>query len=112
MFMNFWFDSNNFGLPGNRSFYKNDQVDQLIRKAAVLSDQAKRSKLYGEAQDIIMTDAPYIFLYQVSTIVPMRKNVEGYVFNPMLESMYNFRDIYKKIRLLIRLIKQPARFDH
>ena len=96
MFMNFWFDSNNFGLPGNRSFYKNDQVDQLVRKAAVLSDQSERSKLYGEAQDIIMTDAPYIFLYQVSTIVPMRKNVEGYVFNPMLESMYNFRDIYKK----------------
>jgi peptide/nickel transport system substrate-binding protein len=96
MFMNFWFDSNNFGLPGNRSFYKNDQVDQIVRQAAVLSDQAERTKLYGQAQDIIMTDAPYIFLYQVSTIVPVRKNVEGYVFNPMLESMYNFADIYKK----------------
>ena len=96
MFMNFWFDSNNFGLPGNRSFYKNDKVDELIRKAATLSDQAERTRLYGEAQDVIMGDAPYIFLYQVNTIVPMRQNVEGYVFNPMLESMYNFRDIYKK----------------
>lgn len=95
MFMNFWFDSNNFGLPGNRSFYKNEKVDELVRKAASLADVAERTKLYYEAQDIIMKDAPYIFLYQVKTIVPLRKNVKGYVFNPMLESMYNFEDIYK-----------------
>jgi peptide/nickel transport system substrate-binding protein len=96
MFMNFWFDSNNFGLPGNRSFYKNEKVDELIRKAALLSDQAERTKIYFEAQDIIMQDAPYIFLYQVNTIVPLRKNVKGFVFNPMLESMYNFDGIYKE----------------
>ena len=95
MFMNFWFDSNLFGLPGNRSFYKNDKVDELVRKAAQLSDVAERTTLYNEAQDIIMEDAPYIFLYQVQTIVPMQKNVKGYVYNPMLESMYNFQSIYK-----------------
>lgn len=96
MFMNFWFDSNLWGLPGNRSFYKNPKVDRLIRKAARLSDQKERIQLYDQAQDIIMQDAPYIFLYQVNTIVPMRKNVMGYVYNPMLESMYNFESIYKK----------------
>ncbi|MFZ5811012.1 MAG: ABC transporter substrate-binding protein [Thermodesulfobacteriota bacterium] len=96
MFMNFWFDSENAGLPGNRSFYKNDKVDELVRKAAGLTDVAERKKLYGQAQDIIMPDAPYIFLYQIQTIVPMRKNVKGYVFNPMLESMYNFEAISKE----------------
>ena len=95
MFMNFWFDSRNGGLPGNRSFYKNEKVDQLIRKALTLSDQKERTRLYNEAQDIIMVDAPYIFLYQTQAIVPMRKEVKGYVFNPMLESMYNFESIYK-----------------
>ncbi|NLV97990.1 MAG: ABC transporter substrate-binding protein [Desulfovibrionales bacterium] len=96
MFMNFWFDSANAGLPGNRSFYKNDQVDDLVRKAAVLSDVEERKALYSQAQDIIMEDAPYIFLYQIETIVPMRAAVQGYVFNPMLESMYNFETIWKK----------------
>jgi peptide/nickel transport system substrate-binding protein len=95
MFMNFWFESDKFGLPGNRSFYKNEKVDELVKKAAVSSVQADRVKLYNEAQDIIMEDAPYLFLYQVQTIVPMRKNVSGYVFNPMLESMYNFETIHK-----------------
>lgn len=95
MFMNFWFDSDLHGLPGNRSFYTNAEVDSLIRKAATLSDVAERKKLYGKAQDIIMDEAPYLFLYQVQTIVPHRKNVKGYVYNPMLESMYNFEDITK-----------------
>lgn len=96
MFMNFWFDSAKAGLPGNRSFYKNDKVDELVRKAEVSSDVEERKKLYSEAQDIIMQEAPYIFLYQIQTIVPLRADVQGYVFNPMLESMYNFESISKK----------------
>jgi peptide/nickel transport system substrate-binding protein len=96
MFMNFWFDSNNFGLPGNRSRYKNEQVDDLVRKALAMSDVKQRVALYNQAQDIIMQDAPYIFLYQTQTIVPMRKSVKGYVYNPMLESMYNFESISKE----------------
>ena len=96
MFMNFWFDSELWGLPGNRSFYKNERVDDLIRRAARASDIQQRKQLYSQAQDIIMDDAPYIFLYQVNTIVPMRQNVKGYVYNPMLESMYNFDSIYKE----------------
>jgi peptide/nickel transport system substrate-binding protein len=95
MFMNFWFDSDRWGLPGNRSFYKNDKVDSLIREAAVSSAIDKRIKLYNEAQEIIIKDAPYIFLYQVQTIVSLRNNVKGYVYNPMLESMYNFESISK-----------------
>jgi peptide/nickel transport system substrate-binding protein len=95
MFMNFWFDSKNFGLPGNRSRYQNQQVDDLVRKALAMSDVKQRVALYNQAQDIIMQDAPYIFLYQTQTIVPMRKAVKGYVYNPMLESMYNFESISK-----------------
>ncbi|HSB81245.1 MAG TPA: ABC transporter substrate-binding protein [Candidatus Methylomirabilis sp.] len=96
MFMNFWFDSKNFGLPGNRAFYKNDKVDELIRKALELSDQKARIKLYNDAMKIIMDDAPYIFLHQTQTIVPMRKSVKGYAYNPMLESMYNFESMTKE----------------
>ncbi len=94
--MNFWFDSDRWGLPGNRSFYKNDKVDTIIRKALTSNDQKERTMLYQKAQEIIMDDAPYLFLYQVQTIVPVRKNVQGYVYNPMLEFMYNVETISKK----------------
>lgn len=95
MFMNYWFDSKNFGLAGNRAFYKNDQVDSLLHQAASINDKDKRTQLYKQAQDIIMQDAPYIFLVQKNFQLSMRKTVQGFVFNPMLQDMYNFQQITK-----------------
>lgn len=90
MFMNYWFDSARHGLPGNRSFYTNDTVDQLIREAAVTTDQAKRTELYGKAQDIVTSEAAYVYLFQKDYRIAMSKSVQGFVFNPMLEDIYNF----------------------
>lgn len=95
MFMNYWFDSANGGLAGNRSFYSNAHVDELVRKAAVLSDLEQRLDLYREAQDIVIDEAAYLYLYQVNQEIAMRDRVVGYVFNPMLVDMYNFPDISK-----------------
>src|SRR5690625_692633 len=85
MFMNYWFDSERGGLPGNRAFYDNAQVDELIRKAAEISDQDERAKLYGQAQDIIMQEYPYVYLFQKAIHVGLRDNIQGYEYNPMLD---------------------------
>jgi len=95
MFMNYWFDSNNFGLAGNRAFYKNDKVDELVRKAAQINDQAEREKLYREAQKIVIEEAPYLYLYQMDFILPISKSVKGFVYNPMLEGIYNLAEMSK-----------------
>jgi len=95
MFMNYWFDSNNFGLAGNRAFYKNDKVDELVRKAATTNDQAEREKLYQEAQKIVIDEAPYIYLYQKDFLLPISKRVKGFVYNPMLEGIYNLAEMSK-----------------
>lgn len=95
MFMNYWFDSNNFGLAGNRAFYKNDKVDELVRKAATTNDQAEREKLYQEAQKIVIDEAPYIYLYQKDFLLPVSKQVKGFVYNPMLEGIYNLPEMSK-----------------
>ncbi|USG64546.1 ABC transporter substrate-binding protein [Brevibacillus ruminantium] len=95
MFMNYWFDSVNFGLAGNRAFYKNDKVDELVRKAASINDKAEREKLYKEAQNIVIEDAPYLYLYQKDFLLPISKNLKGFLFNPMLEGIYNLADMSK-----------------
>jgi peptide/nickel transport system substrate-binding protein len=95
MFMNYWFDSGKHGLSGNRSFYTNPAVDDLIRAAAVETDQAAREALYQEAQKIAVDDAAYVYLFQRSTQLAMRDNVSGYVFNPMLEQIYNLGTMSK-----------------
>lgn len=95
MFMNYWFDSNNFGLSGNRAFYKNAKVDELVRKAATSNDKAERENLYKEAQKIVIDEAPYLYLYQKDFLLPINKRVKGFVYNPMLEGIYNLADMSK-----------------
>lgn len=95
MFMNFWFDSNNFGLAGNRAFYSNPQVDSLIRKAAVTTDKNTREQLYQQAQKIVVNDPPYVYLYQTNFLLPMRSNITGFEFNPMLQGIYNLAQMKK-----------------
>lgn len=95
MFMNFWFDSSNWGLAGNRAFYSNPKVDELVRHAAASTDQAERLRLYAEAQRTVIEESPYLYLYQKTLQIPMRARVKGYVFNPMLVDMYNFPGISK-----------------
>lgn len=95
MFMNYWFDSSRHGLSGNRSFYTNDKVDQLIRDAAVGTDQAERQNMYMEAQSIAVDEAAYGYLFQKSTQVAMQDDVEGFVFNPMLVQIYNISEMSK-----------------
>ncbi|MBH8610932.1 ABC transporter substrate-binding protein [Pseudomonas mohnii] len=95
MFMNFWFDSKMQGLQGNRSFYSNPEVDKLIREAAAVSDTAKRVELYQTAQKKVLDDSVYAYLYQKSYSLPMRDSVKGYVFNPMLEQVFNLGSMSK-----------------
>lgn len=71
-------------------------MDDLLRKAARSTNQAERVDLYKQVQDIVIDDAAYILLYQLKAVVPMRTNVKGFVFNPMLESMYNIESMWKE----------------
>src|SRR5205823_7244404 len=76
MFMNFWFDSSLKGLSGDRAFYENSKVDQLIRKAATATDLSERTQLYQQAQRITVEEAPYILLYQRNYQFAERSNVK------------------------------------
>lgn len=95
MFMNLWFDSANFGASGNRSFYDNPGVDATLRAALATTDQAKRTALYKQVQTTVIKDAAYVYMYQKNYMLPMRSSVSGFVFNPMLEQIYNLAQMSK-----------------
>ena len=95
MFTSYWLDSDKQGLAGNRSFYANADVDTWLREAATLSDQAQRAELYKKVQQQVVKDAAYVYLYQKNYQAAMRSEVKGFVFNPMLEAVFNVSDISK-----------------
>ncbi|UCH25671.1 MAG: glutathione ABC transporter substrate-binding protein [Trueperaceae bacterium] len=66
----------------NWSFYSNPKVDELIEAGATTGDQAERSRLYAEAQEIIWNDAPWIFLYSPNNIAGKSSNLEGVFYMP------------------------------
>jgi dipeptide transport system substrate-binding protein len=79
--------------PGGGSSTKwcNPTFDALIQKAATLSDQAARAKLYEQAQVIMHQDAPYFLIAHSVVFMPMRKNVIGYKMSPF--GRHAFEDV-------------------
>jgi dipeptide transport system substrate-binding protein len=71
--------------PGGGSSTKwcNHEFDDLITKAAQLSSQAERAKLYEQAQVVMHADAPYYLIAHSVVFLPMRKNVVGYKMSPL-----------------------------
>jgi len=49
--------------PENHVYYKNDQYDALCRQADVSQDPEERKRLYAQAEDIALQDAPYVPIY-------------------------------------------------
>ncbi|MCF7936652.1 MAG: ABC transporter substrate-binding protein [Synergistales bacterium] len=69
--------SENWGPKGNYSFYKNEEVDALLKEARVETDQQKRKELYQKAEQIIVDDAPWIFLFHYTTSLLVQDWVEN-----------------------------------
>jgi len=66
----------------NWSRYKNPEFEKLLSDALVVSDQAKRTAIYDQAQKLAMDDAPWIFINSTLQIRAIRKEVKGYELNP------------------------------
>jgi ABC-type oligopeptide transport system substrate-binding subunit len=63
--------------PENKLNYKNPAYDALTAKADVSLDEAERQKLYGEAEDLVLDDAPFIPIYFQRDAELIRPRVEG-----------------------------------
>lgn len=91
------FDTASWGTPGNATYYSNPVLDKALAAAQVTTDHQKRVEYYMQAQALIVSDAPWIFVYQQERFLAMRSWVKGFAetYNPMLERMPNFYNLYK-----------------
>lgn len=77
------FHSTQWQPAGNsRFFYKNPQVDTLLEQARGITDAARRAGVYKQAMDLIVKDAPWLFLHSESQITGVRREVQGLVVHP------------------------------
>jgi ABC-type transport system substrate-binding protein len=80
-FLYTFFSSASIGAE-NFSRYENPEVDDLLNQAKEVSDQEERKALYQEAEQLIVDDAPWVFLgYQKHQVVT-RANITDFQLQP------------------------------
>lgn len=75
--------------------YENPAIDALLKKAMATTDQATCTEDYQQAQRIVIDEAAYVYLFQKNYQVAMNEAVKGFVFNPMLEQVFNIGTMSK-----------------
>lgn len=81
------FHSSSLGSAGNRSFYKNEEVDRLLDSGRASVDNAARIETYSKVQEILQDEAPVAPLYYKLDNVGMQKNIKGLILHPSGEHM-------------------------
>ena len=89
--MQLMFGSNAQGKNGlNWAYYSNPEMDSVLAEAVKEVDAEKRIALYRKAEKMIVDDSPALFLSYSKYRVPIVKEVEGYISNPMYIYTYPF----------------------
>lgn len=74
------FHSSQHGAPGNRSFYSNKKVDELLDKARVSVNEEERTTLYKEVQNILQEDLAIYALAYPKINLAKNKELKGLIF--------------------------------
>jgi peptide/nickel transport system substrate-binding protein/oligopeptide transport system substrate-binding protein len=77
------FHSKNYGPAGNRVRYKNSMVDALIENGQHTLDENKRNMLYREAEEKIVSDAPWVFLWHRTDFTIRQPWIKHYKIYPV-----------------------------
>jgi peptide/nickel transport system substrate-binding protein len=67
----------------NDSFYANPKVEALLREAAPIADLNRRYDLYRKAEELVVADAPWVFLFNPVNYMIRQPWIAGYLLNPM-----------------------------
>lgn len=78
----------------NFDYYANEEVDELLDKAAQESDTDRRSEIYVEINRILYNYAPKVWLYHVEEALPASTKVKGIELGPMFFSQHIMADIW------------------
>lgn len=86
------YHTDNAGNNGNRAFYSNPELDQIIDDARQETDEAARESLYIDAQEIIIEEAPSIFIRHGEYLNAHNDNVHDFKTNGF--NMLDFSGTY------------------
>ena len=66
----------------NVAYYKNAEVDELLRQGRTTIDPDERQQIYLKAQEILVGDAPWVPIAYAKPPLGLQQNVQGYQASP------------------------------
>jgi peptide/nickel transport system substrate-binding protein len=78
-------------VPGpaqNVAFYRNPQVDALLIEAQAGSNEAARSGLYAEVQELVAADAPWVPIAYSELVIAGRSDLDNVILSPLGHPLY------------------------
>jgi len=78
----FYFLQHHTGEVFNFTGYSNPAFDALVEEGREVADFQERFEIYQEANQILVDDAPYIYMYNKQDFRAHRADVQGYVLRP------------------------------
>ena len=75
----------------NYSKWCNESFENLIQPARQTADHDKRVELYKQAQVVMNEQAPALIIAHSTVFEPVRKEVKGYVVDPL--GKHHFEDV-------------------
>ncbi len=77
------YDSQFHGTWKASAWYKNPEVDKLLRKARSINDQDQRAGLYEKAAHLVVDDAVDIWIFNSVELRGLRDRVKGFQYCPV-----------------------------
>ncbi|MEK5040804.1 glutathione ABC transporter substrate-binding protein [Sporosarcina sp. FSL K6-3457] len=85
------FHSSNMGVSGNRTYYENPEVDRILDEARQEIDETKRLELYDQVQELLIEEAPMVYIHHQAYLTGVSQKVSGYWIND--SGHYKLQDI-------------------
>ena len=70
------------GVGANRTGFSNPKVDDLLAEGRRVTDPAKQKEIYGEVQEIVWNEQPFIFLWYQTQALGVSNKVQGLEVQP------------------------------
>lgn len=86
------FHSDNVGAPGNRAFFRNEVADELLDRGRQEPNPDERLAIYSELQEILVEEAPMLYLVYNENLAGVNSNVQNFGVTPA--SMFLLQDVY------------------
>lgn len=76
----------------NRTGWKNPEYDDLLRKASTTADKHQRYELFQQAETLLLSEVPFIPLYNYTTNNLISTHLKGYEQNIL--DYYSYKHLY------------------